>query len=230
MNLQTLTWPQNSPVTYYYPTVRIDYNISQKYRINFAWNESKNHEPGASAAYLPGPTFASQAASTKSNFYTASLGFDWTIKPTLINQFRGGMLYNWTAYAYDATTTYTSNPSVSWNYYGVPYPYGGNMSGQQFNLPISTYYPLFNASDTASWQRSAHTMSFGFSFYREQDHYWNAPAGIVNYSLGLATGDPAINAFTNVPTGTLPNATNNSPGAFPTSADNMPTTRKRANI
>jgi hypothetical protein len=210
VNLQTLTWPQTSPITYYYPTVRIDYNISQKYRINFALNESKNHQPGASAAYLPGPTFASQAASTKSNFYTASLGFDWTIKPTLINQFRGGMLYNWTAYAYDATTTYTSNPSVSWNYFGVPYPYGGNMSGQQFNLPISTYYPLFNASDTASWQRSAHTISFGFSFYREQDHYWNAPAGIVNYNLGLATGDPAINAFTNGPTGSLPNASSNS--------------------
>src|SRR5256885_5587372 len=46
-------------------------------------------------------------------------------------------------------------------------------------------------------------MSMGFSFYREQDHYWNAPAGIANYTLGLATGDPAIQAFSS---SSLPNA------------------------
>ncbi len=96
---------------------------------------------------------------------------------------------------------------VNWNFFNVPYPYGGNMSAQQFNLPISTYYPLFNASDTVSWQHGAHTFNFGFSFYREQDHYWNAPAGIPSFNLGLATGDPAINAFTSSPSlATAPSA------------------------
>jgi hypothetical protein len=198
-NLQTLSWLQPSPTTFYYPTVRVDYNISPKFRVNFALNETKYRQPAAAAAYLPGPDFSKEAASNDSRNYTAAFGFDWTISPTLINQFHGGILYNYSGFSYDAPKTYVTGSIVNWNYFNVPYPYGGNMSAQQFNLPISTYYPLFNASDTLSWQHSAHMMSFGFSFYREQDHYWNAPAGIPSYNLGLATGDPAINAFTSSP-------------------------------
>jgi hypothetical protein len=40
-----------------------------------------------------------------------------------------------------------------------------------------------------------HSVTFGFNFYREQDHYWNAPDGMQNLALGLATGDPARNDF-----------------------------------
>lgn len=206
-NLQTLQWLQSSPITYYYPTVRIDYNISSKFRVNFAWNETKYQQPGAAASFLPGPDFSKEAASNQSKNYTASLGFDWTITPTLINQFHGGMLYNYSGFSYDAPKTYVTGDIVNWNFFNAPYPYGGNMSAQQFNLPISTYYPLFNASDTVSWQHGAHTFNFGFSFYREQDHYWNAPAGIPSFNLGLATGDPAINAFTSSPSlATAPSA------------------------
>ncbi len=86
---------KGSPITYYYPTVRVDYNISQKFRVNFALNETKYRQPGAAASFLPGPDFSKEAASNHSRNYTASLGFDWTITPTLINQFRGGMLYNY---------------------------------------------------------------------------------------------------------------------------------------
>src|SRR5438477_599864 len=205
-NLHFLSWQQASPTTFYYPTVRVDYNISQKFRVNFAWNETKLSQPAVQPAYLPGPNFANQVAGNKSKNYTASFGFDWSISPTLINQFHGGMLYNNTAFAYNAAKSYATNPAIAWNYFaptGGFYPYDGNMSGQQFNLPVSTYYPLINASDTATWQHAAHTMSMGFSFYREQDHYWNPPAGFPNYGLGLATGDPAIQAFS---PSSLPNA------------------------
>ncbi|HEU5340858.1 hypothetical protein, partial [Edaphobacter sp.] len=41
-----------------------------------------------------------------------------------------------------------------------------------------------------------HAISFGVSWYREQDHYWNPPVGYNNFDLGLAGGDPALNAFT----------------------------------
>jgi hypothetical protein len=205
-NLQDLTWQQASPTTFYYPTVRVDYNISQKFRVNFAWNETKQSQPAVQPAFFPGPDFSNEIAGNKAKNYTAAFGFDWTISPTLINQFRGGMLYNSTAFAYNASKAYVSNPAVGWNYFsptGGNFPFDGNMSGQQFNTPISTYYPLFNASDTVAWQHAAHTMSFGFSFYREQDHYWNGPLGFPNFNLGLANGDAAVQAFT---TTTVPNA------------------------
>src|SRR6185312_7847732 len=40
-------------------------------------------------------------------------------------------------------------------------------------------------------------ISFGFSWYREQDHYYNPPEGYPTFTLGLANGDPARQAFTN---------------------------------
>ena len=39
-------------------------------------------------------------------------------------------------------------------------------------------------------------MNFGFSWWREQDHYYNGVLGWPAISLGLASTDPAINAFT----------------------------------
>src|SRR5207253_3249641 len=90
----------------------------------------------------------------------------------------------------------------------------------------------------ATWQHAAHTMSMGFSFYREQDHYWNPPAGFPNYGLGLATGDPAIQAFS---PSSLPNADATAiaqagqiyailTGRVHDVGDNMHTTRRRVPI
>jgi hypothetical protein len=193
-SVQLFTFKVNSPQTYYFPTVRIDYNMSQSVRLNFAWNETKFNQPGATAPWFPGAAFAGSEAGNKWKAYTAAFGFDWTIKPTLVNQFRGGFLYNWNTYgAGAAAPTAGSSLNVQWDLPG----YNGNMSGDEFQQPTSTYYPLFNMSDSATWQHSAHTFNFGFSWYREQDHYWNPPSGIAFTNLGLATGDPALNPMAN---------------------------------
>lgn len=196
-NIQELTWLQASPTTFYYPTFRVDYNVTDNLRLDLAYNQTKELQPAVSQSFFPGSNYTNQIAGNKNNNYTASFGLEWTISPTLINEFKGGFLYNATWYAYNAAPLYVTSPgAVSWNL-PVPYPYGGNMSGQQFNLPITTYYPVFNASDAITWQHAAHTIKTGFSWYREQDHYYNAPAGWPTYSLGLANEDPALAAFSN---------------------------------
>jgi hypothetical protein len=196
-NFETLQWLQPSPTTFYYPTFRIDYNATDNLRLHVAFNETKEIQPAVAQAFFPGSSYSDQIAGTKSNAYTASFGADWTISPTLVNEFKGGFLYNATWYAYNAAPLYATSPgAISWNL-PVPYPYGGNMSGQQFNLGINTYYPVFNASDSVTWQHDKHTLKFGFSWFREQDHYYNAPAGWPNFNLGLANGDPALAAFSN---------------------------------
>jgi hypothetical protein len=192
-NVQLLTFKVESPQTYYFPTVRIDYIMSQSLRFNFAWNQTKFNQPGATAPWFPGTAFAGSEGANKWNAYTAAFGFDWTIKPTLVNQFRGGFLYNWYIYGAGVTPAVVGVPNVQWD---LP-NYNGNMSGDLFQQPTSTYYPLFNASDSLTWQHSAHTFNFGFSWYREQDHYWNPPSGIAFTNLGLATGDPALNPMAN---------------------------------
>ncbi len=160
-------------------------------RLNFALNETKELQPSVSQSFLPGSNFANQTAGNRTNNYTMAFGVDWIISPTLVNSFRGGFLYNASWYAYNAAPLYDAQSQISWNIPGA----NGNMSGQEFNLPITTYYPVFNASDSMTWQHAKHTFMYGFSWYREQDHYWNPPEGYANINLGLANGDPAQGAF-----------------------------------
>lgn len=191
-NLATLSWLVQSPTTRYYPAARVDYNITQKLRLDFSLQETKVHQPNAAAPSFPGPDFADQAASFKSDNYITSLGLNWTITPSITNQFRGGYYYNAFWYAYGAKPTWDTQPQVSW---AICPPYGAPCSGEGFNLPVTTYYPIVNVVDNAAWIRGVHTMTFGFDFYREQDHYWNPPDGIQNIALGLASGDPALQDF-----------------------------------
>ena len=189
-NIDVLSWESPNPTTVYYPTVRVDYNVSQNLRINFAWNMTKTDSPNAIAPQFPGQLYAPQGTGSTFKDYTAGLGIDWTLRPTLVNELRGGYLYHYDGFgAVGFGNIENQYPSVNW---GV-----NAQSGQNYGLPTPDYYPIFNLADTMTWQHGAHTVNFGLTWYREQDHYWNAPAGFATYSLGLGTGDPALSMFTN---------------------------------
>jgi len=185
-NLNNVNWLLASPTTKYYPAFRLDYNATQKFRVDFSFEDTKYNQPNAASPYFPGSAFAAQAGANKSTNYIGSLGLGWTITPTLINQFRGGYYYNWYAYAFGSKPDWVTTPAVTWAY---------GTSGQTFNLPIATFYPTINFSDSATWVHHTHSITFGMDFYREQDHYYNAPDGIPNLSFGLVSGDKAYNDF-----------------------------------
>lgn len=193
-DIQTLNWLAPAPSTTYFPTVRLDYDISQNWHFDGAFNETKlSPSHLTNASFFPGKEFAGQAQTNFSTNYTAAIGLDWTIRPTLINQFRGGYLYNSNGYTNSAG--YNSAPTVFW----ADDPLTGNSiatTPQQYQLRTAQYYPLVNASDTLTWERGAHNLNFGFSYYREQDHYYNPPGGIYGIQLDLGASDPALNAFT----------------------------------
>ncbi|HEY6445674.1 MAG TPA: carboxypeptidase-like regulatory domain-containing protein [Acidobacteriaceae bacterium] len=204
-NYQELDWNNPSPETDYFPVARLDYNLSQKARLDVSWMMSEYEQPGTTAPTFPGSAFANQTAGNWTRNFTGSFGFDYIFSPQLINQFKAGYLYDATKFAYNAAPLYATEPTVNWNYPGAT----GNMSGQTYQGPIDTYYPIWDFSDSMTLQRAKHTIQYGVSWYKEQDHYWNGPGGYYNYNFGLATGDPAINAFTNSGSNaTLPDATN----------------------
>lgn len=209
-NADTIVFKEPNNQYFYYPTVRVDYNATQKLRVNFALNESKFNAPTANAPEFPGAAFAYQTGGNKSNAYTASLGFDYAIRPTLINQFRGGYLYNY--------ASFNANQSNAPEKYGfINYwagPDGLNPgSGDFFYSAISNFYPAINFSDSMVWQHKSHNLTFGVSFYREQDHYWNPPQGYDNVVFGDNNGDPMNNVF-NSSNPALANATPGQIGAM----------------
>lgn len=205
-NFQQLSWQNTNPTTYYFPTVRVDYNPNDKMRFNVAWNMTKQIQPNATAPNLPGDAFSKTGSGNRFKSYTAALGFDWTFSPTLVNDFRGGFLYNASFFAYNGVTPTTTTQQIAWNFPNLPYPFATQMNGTNFQIPTGSYYPVFNASDTVTWQHRAHTLSFGFSWWREQNHYYNGVLGFPGLNLGLANGDAALGAFTSGSSGTVPNS------------------------
>ncbi len=201
-----VNWTVPGSFTQYFPAVRVDYHMSQNLRVNFAWNMSKTPPTPYSYGWLPTtPTTDYQVKN-----YTTALGLDWTISPTLINAFRGGFLYNAATYANSSNF----KPGADSAAYGGTAPqvfWGIGTSPQQYALASGSYYPLFNFSDTMTWQHGAHTLSYGVSWWREQDHYYNPPAGVQYQYLGINGDDPAAQIFQLSNPG-IPNATNGNIG------------------
>jgi len=202
LNVQRLDWQVSNPTTYYFPAVRVDFTPNDKLRFNVAWNMTKNTLPGVHPPNFPGSEWAKTGAGDATKNYTAALGIDWTISPTIVNNFRGGYLYNSTLNAYNAAPLDINVPQVGWNYPGAGGTRATQMNGTVDWLGVNTFYPLLNFSDTVSVQHKAHTMSFGVSWYQEQDHYYNPVQGFPVVNLGLVNGDPAATAIANG----LPNA------------------------
>ncbi len=188
LNVNNLNWLGNNPRTQWFPTLRVDYTPTEKWRFNVAINWTKDDQPYANPAFFPGDAFANSASGSFTSNASTSVGIDWTATPTLINAFRFGWLYNATKYDPNANPDYkTVAENVGWPLVTTP---------MQYRTPITTYYPVFNFGDTVSWMKGAHALSLGFTFYREQDHYWNPPE-LTNTTLSLALGDPALDALTN---------------------------------
>lgn len=190
-NVNTVTWNNSNTNTYYFPSVRVDYDATSKIRMSLSWTMTYNVQPGANAAPFPGSQFSDMVAGYKTKNYTSAYSVDLNISPQLINQFKIGFLYDANMFAYNAKPLYLNQPTVNW-----ALPNSLLTSGETFQLPITSYYPAFTINDAVNYQKGLHSIKFGITGYHEQDHYWNAPSGFPSYNLGIAPGDPASNAFT----------------------------------
>lgn len=197
-NVQQINFNEPNATNNYFVTARVDYNALRNVKAHFALNYNKYSAPTTLSPTYPGPTFTWQQDGQFATNYTAALGVDWTISPTLINQFQGGFLYDFASDAPkgSAGKYYEKYPIVWWAApWGLNYGSSGGTSGVFFYSTISNFYPEINFSDSFVWQHGGHTFTFGGSFYREQDHYWNPPLGYDNVVMGLGPGDPALNVF-----------------------------------
>ncbi|HTT21921.1 MAG TPA: carboxypeptidase regulatory-like domain-containing protein, partial [Candidatus Sulfotelmatobacter sp.] len=188
-NLVDVHWTYPTPLTQYFPTARVDYNMRDNLRWFLSWNMTKSSQTNGDIPPLPGSYYSKFGGTNNFKYFTLALGNDWTISKTILNSFRAGYLYNSATYGYDLTPAWLTQPSISFAY--------GASGVELNNLPVGTYYPLFNASDNVTWQKAKHTVSFGFSFFREQDHYYNSPAGFPFITMGIDSADPAGTVFTN---------------------------------
>jgi hypothetical protein len=93
----------------------VDYNLSNSWRVNAAYNQTKYKAPYANADHWPGD---GRGAANNSNNISLAFGLETTISSNLLNQFKGGYLYTQAAFGQGGSDGFYTNPSI---YYG----YGG---------------------------------------------------------------------------------------------------------
>lgn len=187
-NIMTLGFQVPAKTTIFYPTARLDWAVNEKLRVFLSYGQTRNTGDHVNPPQFPGdlPQDKLNYVSNKSNNRIAGLGIDYVFKPTLVNQFHGGYMYQLQifdveALGIDLPNLYRQN----WTY-GLTSPYGGAYPRR----PISSFYPLLNGTDNLTWQKGSHSIVLGGSYFREQDHYWNGPGGEPNYTFGLDGQDP----------------------------------------
>jgi hypothetical protein len=176
-----------------YPTLRMDYNWSQNLRFTGSVNESNNYYINTGAPPYPGPLFSNQQSSSEERNYQVVTGFDWNVRPSLVNAFRVGYLYDQFTYNSQGMDAPTAEMVQQGQ---LAFGMGLNSGVNGFNaLKGGQLYPVLSLKDDVSWAHGNHTFMFGVESATEIDHYYNnqfVPYIGVN---GISTGDPAANGL-----------------------------------
>lgn len=178
-NLRQWEWQFANPQRTYYPTFRTDYNLSRRWRLNVAYNQTRYNAPSTLADHWPGD---GRGAGNNSNNASVSVGLETTLTSHLLNQFTGGYLYTSAAFGIGGSNGFYTNPSITYGY--------GNYN-DYYELPNSREQPILSLSDNMTWMKGSHTLRFGGNAYREENKYWDPPEGYTGIDLGLVEGDPA---------------------------------------
>ena len=122
-----------------------------------------------------------------SNNMSLAVGVETVVRPNLLNQVRAGYLYTRAAFGQGGPDGYMTSPQINYGYGGYD---------DFWEMPNSRKQPILSVSDTMTWVKRSHTMTFGFNAYREVNQYWDPPEGFTIMSLGMHTNDPARDALT----------------------------------
>jgi hypothetical protein len=200
-NFSSLGFQFSSRTTVWYPTIRTDYVVNDRIRLNASYAQTLTHGDHVSGPQFPGGIDPLDYQSNVGNNRIGGFGVDWTIRPTMINQFHAGYMYQYSLFDKENLGLPALLPSL----FETQWSYGQTslLGGAYPRRPISSFYPMLSWNDSFSWQKGKHSFTFGANWFREQDHYWNGPGGEPNYSFNMSgtTGDPLSAVFTSALTG-----------------------------
>src|SRR5262245_59737118 len=207
-NSSTLTFQAPNRTTVYYPAMRFDFNATENIRLNVSYSQTKNNGTHVNVPLFPGGIDPTDYTSSNSNNKIAGFGIDLVIRPTLINQFHFGYLYQYSIFDLENLVLDLHNiVQTNFGYVTSLYQGAGNgalgIAGFYPRQPISSLYSPMTFNDSLTWQKGSHSFTFGGGWYREHDLYWNGPSGFPGISFGIADQDPLFAVFNSA----LPNAT-----------------------
>ena len=196
-NLLRYTFQNTSGTTNRFPTVRLDFNLNRSNHLETSWWYQKyNTFPDTLNTADPSfPGFPNKGGQT-SDRYQYSAALRSTLTPSIVNEFRfgfanGGLVRFFTEIsAQDFVGSVANQQGFA---LGISAAGISNAYRRTSNSRRSS--PSRSLADTLSWQRGAHSISFGVNFSRS-DSFLDAKTAVPVISFGVDTNDPANGMFT----------------------------------
>ncbi len=197
-NQRTLQWLADTGTSTWYPTVRLDYHITDRITWHGTWN--MRWAQWAKEYVYPGAT--NYAGRDWAQPYTVSNAVDWTIRPNLTNSATFGNQMNWETFDTDTSihmwekwgnrrfcNPSANNPCAGPAWLASPIPNA---------TPWDRNNPVYQFQDTLSWLKGRHTLTLGGDWMHTS--FWETSwgnAGVLAYNIGIATGDPITSVINN---------------------------------
>jgi hypothetical protein len=195
---QSLSWIELNKVNFYYPTARVDYQITPNLAWQGSWNLYRQDDQGRHMwplADIP------QQFLFHASWWITSTGLNWQISPHTFNEFRYGVQHS-------GDDTPNRGPEF--------YAQNGLVNGQfaKFNLPLGMQNMVLDAGpvtgrhyittiyDTMTLLRGNHSFKLGgtFRLTNWRDTSFDGPGtggilGMNRYFIGSPAGDPVQSIF-----------------------------------
>jgi hypothetical protein len=199
-NLQRAAFINPGGQVRYFPTVRFDYNLTQKHHLSNVWNyqdfnSNVDFLNNADPAFPGFPNHGSQA----SNRFSNAMTHRWTVTQNIVNEANFGITGGTVVFFPETNVAQFANQN------GVNLNNGFAAAGVSglttVNAPQRRNSPVKQFSDNLTWVKGTHTATFGGDFTRIGLFSQIATGGIipsVTFGLGPATGsntDPAQAVF-----------------------------------
>jgi hypothetical protein len=203
--LNDYVWLSPGRLFEHQPTVRIDYNITDKHRLSgsyqLIWAERDPDYLNAVDARFPG---APNYRFFHSKRPLTSITLRSTLTSNIVNELRGGITALGGASYFGDNSS--NGPQTFEDQGGYAIDFDANIGLTNWfatNGPSWRSAPTYSIDNTLSWQKGTHSISFGGSWLRASA-WENAQQMVPGINLGFdTTNDPAAGLFT----------TSNFPGA-----------------
>ncbi|MBS1806922.1 MAG: carboxypeptidase regulatory-like domain-containing protein [Acidobacteria bacterium] len=200
-NLERFTFTNAGNQARFFPTVRLDFNLNEKHKIENVWNYQKftgtvDFLNGTDPAF---PNFPNQGFQG-SNRFSNTTALRSTITPAIVNEARFGITGGTVLFFPNVNKGQFTGSLANQDGFSIGIGTAGITGATVSTSPSRRNAPVKQFLDTLTWTKGSHSMSFGGSFSNIDFWSWSQ-AQVPTITLGLDASDPANAMFntTNFP-------------------------------
>lgn len=209
-NLERFTFTNQGGQTRYFPTVRLDFNLTSKHKLENVWNYQLftglvDFLNSTDPAFPNFPNKGFQG----SNRFSNTTALRSTLTSSLVNEARFGLTGGTVLFFPNVNVGQFTGSLANQDGFSLGIGAAGITSATVSTSPSRRNAPVKQFNDTLNWTKGAHSISFGGSFTNINFWSWSQQQ-VPTITLGTDATDPANGLFntTNFPGASATDLTN----------------------